>query len=108
MASWITEEAARLVEQWERANWPDHGPLGLAESCLRSGDDHGYRRGLLEAARRLEAQEIGCFHQSVEGDSACFTWNDRSKDARRYAAELRALADARADSGQETDDAPRN
>jgi len=90
MADWFTEEAARLVKQWERANWPDHGPLGLAKSCLRAGDDHGYRRGLREAIEVCAevAARWATFHTVAPGA------------VRECVVRLRALADASDDSGQ--------
>ena len=77
MGDWITEEAARQAEEYS-----DDPATALAESCLHAGDAHGYRQGLLEALRLVE-------HEVASGPGA-------------YSAAhtIRALADARADSGQ--------
>ena len=90
MADWFTDEAERQIRRsLERTLRGDDYERLLAESCLRAGDAHGYRRGLLEAARRLQvaAGRIG-------------ERNDVARVLIEEAAELRALADARTDSGQ--------
>jgi len=87
--AWVEEEAARQVKAWFDEHTEGMFAEEFAESCLRAG--------LLEAARRLDVHKLNAYHEAAEGDSTCFAWMDRSNDARRYAAELRALADGRAE-----------
>ncbi len=41
-------------------------------------------------AKIADRLAIGAFHESSEGDSACFTWADRQHDAERITAAIRA------------------
>ena len=77
--TWVQEEAVRQVADNGLVHYS--GTQRLAESCLRAGNAHGYRRGLQEAAR-IAPKHVA--HGQLEP----------------LLDELCALADARADSGQ--------
>ena len=109
MSDWVRDEAARQ----RRQHYPDAlGSIGLAESCLRAGDEHGYRRGLLEAAE-LWSRSLSAAVPCNEQNGYCFCSGPDTiarhldtcpQQIHRILTsglmKLRALADARADSGQ--------